>query len=158
MYYPLCYFVNYSQIQSNLKYDYIMCKCYALNLHKILKFSCWFSKFCHSLTAQLHLDLQEIAKLPFCSSWSMSYAGDIQCILWRWGRFSYFNLIWCFCVSVQNFKKMKSVLHLENYSLYTKSCNDSLPCHLANDFPSSFAVFAIYLEWAPVGPHSVLLR
>lgn len=43
-------------------------------------------------------------------------------------------------------KKMKSVLHLENYSLYTKSCNDSLPCHSANDFPSSFAVFAIYLE------------
>lgn len=82
-----------------------MCKCYALNLYKILKFSCWFSKFCHSLTAQLHLDLQEIAKLPFCSSWSMSYAGDIQCILWRWGRFSYFNLIWCFCVSVQNLKK-----------------------------------------------------
>lgn len=82
-----------------------MCKCYALNLYTILKFSCWFSKFCHSLTAQLHLDLQEIAKLPFCSSWSMSYAGDIQCILWRWGRFSYFNLIWCFCVSVQNFKK-----------------------------------------------------
>lgn len=55
-------------------------------------------------------------------------------------------------------KKMKSVLHFENYSLYTKSCNDSLPCHSANDFPSSFAVFAIYLEWAPVGPHSVLLR
>lgn len=59
--------------------------------------------------------------------------------------------------SVQNLKKMKSVLHLENYSLYTKSCNDSLPCHSANDYPSSFAVFAIYLEWAPVGPHSVLL-